>query len=419
MEGKTIYILSNSYPFGPEEKTFFRTEVQEIASRFERVILLPLGRSGEPDNLSSNVHVAELFKNYQYKRPAFNTHLIILLLHVFFLDFFRNGLKLKFYAGIKDNLSLFMQIFSKFKVFDQYISTSNEKEILLYSLWFDEWASIAAIYKRRYNKKKNIKFISRAHGFDVYDQRNPKGFIPFRKFQLREIDRLVLISKNGMNYMKTNFPGFKNKFSVSYLGTVNKYEISLEVQRFTGHINIVSCSSVIKLKRVSLIIEALKLITNNITWTHFGDGDQMQLLTEKAKTLPQNITVHLKGFADNVDVMKFYADNFLNAFVNVSESEGLPVSLMEAASFGIPLVATDVGGTSEIVNDITGILLRPDFSSNELAEAIRKINSEPYTTPAYRQAIKTFWQQNFESKKNSHWLIDSVLLENQLSATKN
>ena len=44
-------------------------------------------------------------------------------------------------------------------------------------------------------------------------------------------------------------------------------------------------------------------------------------------------------------------------FVNVSESEGIPVSIMEAASFGIPIIATDVGGTSEIVDNSNGFLI--------------------------------------------------------------
>ena len=49
--------------------------------------------------------------------------------------------------------------------------------------------------------------------------------------------------------------------------------------------------------------------------------------------------------------------NDFDLFVNMSLSEGIPVSIMEAISFGIPIIATNVGGNAEIVNDETGVLI--------------------------------------------------------------
>ena len=58
-------------------------------------------------------------------------------------------------------------------------------------------------------------------------------------------------------------------------------------------------------------------------------------------------------------------------FINVSSTEGIPVSIMEAMSFGIPVIATAVGGTPEIVNNENGYLLSKDPSAKELAEVIQ------------------------------------------------
>lgn len=52
-----------------------------------------------------------------------------------------------------------------------------------------------------------------------------------------------------------------------------------------------------------------------------------------------------------------YSEHPVDVFINLSTNEGVPVSIMEAISFDIPIVATDVGGTSEIVTDETGILV--------------------------------------------------------------
>lgn len=58
-------------------------------------------------------------------------------------------------------------------------------------------------------------------------------------------------------------------------------------------------------------------------------------------------------------------------FINVSSSEGLPVSIMEACSFGIPIIATNVGGTAEIVQaGVNGILLKEQFETEVLKQAI-------------------------------------------------
>lgn len=77
------------------------------------------------------------------------------------------------------------------------------------------------------------------------------------------------------------------------------------------------------------------------------------------------------GFIPNENVQEFYATHTVGAFLNVSESEGVPVSIMEAQSYGIPVIATDVGGTAEIVHDRqNGVLLDSDFSSEDLLRAL-------------------------------------------------
>ena len=58
----------------------------------------------------------------------------------------------------------------------------------------------------------------------------------------------------------------------------------------------------------------------------------------------------------------------------MSETEGIPVSIMEAQSYGIPVIATNVGGTSEIVHDgINGVLLSRNFDTADLLNAIETV----------------------------------------------
>ncbi|MBL3200697.1 glycosyltransferase, partial [Klebsiella pneumoniae] len=57
----------------------------------------------------------------------------------------------------------------------------------------------------------------------------------------------------------------------------------------------------------------------------------------------------LWGTVPHETIISFFAANPVHLFLNLSTMEGIPVSIMEAISFGIPVVATDVGAVSEIV----------------------------------------------------------------------
>ena len=77
----------------------------------------------------------------------------------------------------------------------------------------------------------------------------------------------------------------------------------------------------------------------------------------------------------NEEVMEYYKNNLVDLFVNMSESEGLPVSMMEAMSFGVPVIAPDVGGIKEIVDENSGWLLSCENCSAEFVEVINTLNS--------------------------------------------
>lgn len=93
--------------------------------------------------------------------------------------------------------------------------------------------------------------------------------------------------------------------------------------------------------------------------------------------------------------------NSPDVFLNVSMSEGIPVSIMEAMSFGVPVIATKVGGTSEIVNQENGSLLpsqpTAEMIKNELLYFcnLSKMDQEKYS----KEALKT-WKNKFNAAKN-------------------
>jgi len=138
---------------------------------------------------------------------------------------------------------------------------------------------------------------------------------------------------------------------------------------------VVSCSAVIPLKRLDLLIDALTKIEGmQIKWTHFGDGaiiGPIRKLAHVKLDRLNNVSYQFMGNQPKERILNFYRTEHIDLFINCSDSEGIPVSIMEAFSYGIPAVARDVGGNSEIVNDVNGYLLSAHSSADEIAASIQ------------------------------------------------
>ena len=104
----------------------------------------------------------------------------------------------------------------------------------------------------------------------------------------------------------------------------------------------------------------------------------------------------------NEDLMRYYAETPVSCVVNVSSSEGLPVALMEACSFGFPCIATEVGGTPEAVRDgVTGCLLGKNPSPEEIASALEhmaRLPEEEYSSLC--RSARKLWEDKFYAEKN-------------------
>lgn len=190
---------------------------------------------------------------------------------------------------------------------------------------------------------------------------------------------------------------FPDKVVAKYWGTTDNGEGKFdEKTTFT----LVSCSSIIPLKRVHLIVEILKNIKFEMHWIHFGDGECADKIKNIAKELlPINVKYSFKGGVSNQEVISFYKTNTVNLFITTSETEGLPVSIQEAISFGIPIVATNVGGVSEIVNEKTGFLITKNFEVKEVAKLISQFRISSKNSKIFRENVRNFWKENFNAEK--------------------
>ena len=250
----------------------------------------------------------------------------------------------------------------------------------------------------------NISFVSRGHGYDIYEDRPPFFYWPFRRRTLAVLDKLFLASHAALNYMQDRYPEFESIYKTFHLGIEAPGFVSSLSE--DGIFRIVSCARIVPLKRIDLLLQGIDCAARlrpkqMIEWHHFGDGQMRSDFQKIAKNFPDNVKGHLPGFVSNDDIMRHYHHNPVDVFMSVSETEGgAPVSIMEAASCGIPIIATNVGGTPEIVSEKNGILLDPDPTPDEIASALLKLFDNPVMSNRLRKGSHQVWRGQFNAKIN-------------------
>lgn len=410
-----LVIFTGSYPFDiAAEQTFLSREIPHLLDYFGRVVLVPKVCGGHRLEIPINVEVNEEYANFIKQ----NSNLIKLFYKAissqnFYREIFSHPSILLFPAKLL-KLVLFI---SRAELTREWVLEwidANNIDInksLFYSYWFDHIAMGLSLIKEKFPQ---IKVVSRAHGYDIYEELYFPYFWPCRRQSLDNIDKIFPASHNGRNYFRDRYPEFHDLFETAHLGVEEPGFVSKP--SVDGTFRIVSCAHIFPLKRVDLLIKGIALAARKrseqqFEWIHFGDGKQRKALQRLAKRLfPANAKWTLPGYVPNQEVMRHYRDYSVDVFVNLSTTEGgAPVAIQEAISCGIPVIATNVGGNPEIVSEQNGILLNPNPTPDEVARALFKISDNLQQTQQMRQESRRIWGKNYNAKVNFRGFAEKLL----------
>lgn len=408
----TCIVLNAFYPFNPGE-TFLANEMFFLDA-FDQVFVGPI--HGDPSKNRFNYKEGK--KESVWEMPDFSTakKLIYSVKALFSTDF--HG---ELFVLFKSNRLTVHNIFKALRfcahgVFCSNVLIKNIKKagivnsnnrIVLYSYWMNLDAYIGTRIKRKIGKQ--IKFVTRAHRVDIYEYADESRYIPMRSIIIDNSDKLYPISEDGKKYLIQHYNVDQSKIEVARLGT---YDHGINISNKGEVLSLVSCSWVRKVKRLDLIIDALSMVEIPVCWTHFGDGDEMNALKEKLKSfVNQRVTIDFAGSLSNEKILELYGKKSYNVFINVSSSEGVPVSIMEAMSFGKLIIATDVGGTKEVVNNgENGFLLPCDFEVEQLRdtlELVYNMNDERYKEMCF--SSRKLWENKSNAEKNYRDFVSDLI----------
>lgn len=378
VEKKRIVFFTARYPFLPGEY-FIESEIEYLANQdWADVIVCPFIGRGEARNVPKSVSI---YKKFTVLGVIFQ--FFLLFPKVFFTKFFYKELfilnrKRKFsFKNIIYVFELSLKVLISKKILLDVLKCYGDID-LVYTYWNNHQTYGACILKKA-GRIKHV--VTRTHGYDLYEYIQKDSYLPLRRQFQKYQDKVFSIAKGGMSYYHETYSYPFSNLELSRLG-VGLPKMKKPINKI-NEISLVSVSNVVSGKRLDRIIYAINLFAKKnshliINWSHIGEGpllEDMVLLAKRELSEINNVSFEFKGRLTNSEVLAYYESNEVTFFINTSESEGVPVSIMEAMSYGIPAIAPDVGSINELVNDRNGLLLSKNPTIEEIADGIENLLS--------------------------------------------
>lgn len=403
---KLIY-FTYSFPSG-NTISWKKNELEVFSKGFEKIEVIPFFYIDpvEPEVLlPENVFVQKNLLD-KYKKPSFLGRLFKVVRDKNRVTFLKEFLDKKVYKSFHHFVAWTIDSYQIICLLEHPLIKKMGRESDDQTIWYFFWGRHPALLIPLLKNKYKAQIACRFHGYDLYEKQYG-GYIPYRNHIVNNTDLFLPCSENGKKYLEQNLNIASEKIFVARLGVKNQGISPVE----TGHIlKILSCSDCVPIKRLQLIINAIKHIGIPVKWTHIGDGPTLKHIkreTEKIKNEYRQFS--FPGYLSNKDVYGIYLEEGFDVFLNVSESEGVPVSIMEAMSVGLPIIATDVGGTKEIVDGTNGILINKHISARELAELLEQFKKiSPQQIEQFRSNSISKFRKRSDAEKNAGMLMEKL-----------
>ena len=192
------------------------------------------------------------------------------------------------------------------------------------------------------------------------------------------VDNKILVINNGVTIQETNNKVFQNKI-----------------------IQLLVISRLVTQKNIDSIIKAVKVMENEgIILNIVGDGSEINNLKNLVENYELEEKVNFIGKIENAKLNEYLSN--ADIFVQASNYEGLPHSILEAINYEIPILSTEVGGCSVLLNKgERGYIIPLPISETGISDGIRTIINNKKEAMSKAKVAKEFLNQQHNFNMNA------------------
>lgn len=405
-----IAILTNAYPYLPGEQ-FIEDEISYWAARDDiSVTLLPALAAGAPRPVPAGIAVDQCMAGTVGFGRLWHV-LAASCSRTFWreLGYLRRSRKLRPPTIVRALLHTSKALEQSAQL--QRYANAHGRIDVAYCYWNDTQAC-AAVLAREAGAVRKV--VSRAHGYDLYEARREHGYMPLKRQFIGAFDAVFALSREARTYLQRIYGAPPETIRISPLGV--PLASALARPSPSGCLHMMSVASCMRVKRLDRMIGALRLFAARhrdirMAWTHVGGGPLLRetmALAERELCDLGNLEFTFTGELPHDAVAALYRDTPVDMLVNTSESEGVPVSIMEAMSAGVPVIAPDVGGIASLVSARCGVLLGPQPDAEEIADAMARVafaDGRAHLCASARQTIEA----GFDAARNYRDFVADVV----------
>jgi glycosyltransferase involved in cell wall biosynthesis len=272
------------------------------------------------------------------------------------------------------------------------------------------WGSTTSTMAYIVSRLTNIPWSFTLHRWDIKENNMLKEKVKSARF-------IRCISENGKKELfQIIGKDYQEKIKVVHMGVKVPKEFS-ELKKPKDFFTIITPANLVEVKGHKYLIEAcLNLVKQgikNFQCIFYGKGPLRNHLENLVKDRYLTNYIKIQNPIPHEDLMRLYKKRNIDIVILPSittdkgEHEGIPVALMEAMAYGIPVVSTNTGGIPELLSNGAGITVEQK-SPEKLAEAIIKIMKD---TDFKKELSKNGFQkikEDFNIEKNTKILLELI-----------
>ncbi|MGB9684574.1 MAG: glycosyltransferase family 4 protein [Candidatus Bathyarchaeales archaeon] len=229
---------------------------------------------------------------------------------------------------------------------------------------------------------------------------------------LRESDKIITVSKATLNYV-LSLGADQQKTEVLYNGVdLERFKLSaskMEIRKILGFPKnsfiVLTVRRLVYKNGIDLLLESAKIAVKknpSLLFLVVGSGPDFEKI---------NLKIHEFKLENNFRLLGFVSDAFLPLYYNASDvfvlpsksGEGLPLVILEAMACGLPVIATNVGGSPEVVDESCGRIV-PTDNTLSLAKAVLEFSNSDPSSKSRR--IREIVEERYDWNKNVKRLIE-------------